>query len=236
MAESIYEWSKRNTGNPFMAYRFIVEVSGVTMASFSQFSGIKTQVQTIQARAGDDARGVQEYVPVITSYAPATLTKGVVFGPDFLEWLAASSAGKFSGPSGHPLHRTIDVIALDDRGNRGVIWTLYNAMPIAYELAPMDAGRSEVLAESVTFAYTAMEREYRTSIPLPDIFNPAKKPHSAVTKKDAAPAPKPSHKQITRVTPTPVTTTETAAPVPGSKHGKVTKVTPVPVPKNTHKK
>jgi hypothetical protein len=40
-----------------------------------------------------------------------------------------------------------------------VVWTLLDAMPIRYELSPMDSSRSEVLTESVTFAVQGVERE-----------------------------------------------------------------------------
>ena len=50
-------------------------------------------------------------------------------------------------------------MALDARGERGVTWSLKNALPIGYSLTPMDGGRSEVLAESLTFAITGLERK-----------------------------------------------------------------------------
>ena len=77
---------------------------------------------------------------------------------DFLNWLFSAAAGVHAGPSGENLYRTLNVVALDDRGNRGVTWSLKNALPIGYELTPMDGGRSEVLSESLTFAITGMER------------------------------------------------------------------------------
>ncbi len=236
---------KKTYGDPFLSHRFVVEIGGVIAASFSQFSGIKMQVQTIQARSGSDIRGVQDYVPVLTTYEPATLTKGVVHGSAILDWLDATSAGKFAGPSGKPLRRTIDIISLDEAGNRGVVWTLYHAMPIAYELSPMDASRSEVLAESITFAYTAMDREFQeikilntfTRKPhkkvknppalIPETEAPKTSKHKKDTKVTPKPVPKDTHKKVTRVTP---------KPVPKDTHKKVTKVTPKPVPKDTHKK
>ncbi len=146
---------------PFKAFRFLVEVEngGAVVAAFSQFSGVKMEVETIQARSGNDSRGVQEYVPVLTRFAPVTLTKGVVGDNDFLEWLFSAAAGAYTGPKGSDLYRTLNVVALDDRGNRGVTWSLKNALPIGYELTPMDGGRSEVLSESLTFAITGMERK-----------------------------------------------------------------------------
>ena len=143
---------------PLRSFRFLVEVDGDAVGAFTQFSGIKMEIRTIQARSGSDIRGVQEYVPVMTSFEPVTLTKGVIGNNEFLNWLFAAAASTNSGPSGSRLYRTINVIALDDAGNRGVIWSLKDAMPIRYELSPMDSTRSEVLSESVTFAITGMER------------------------------------------------------------------------------
>ncbi|MBQ9458299.1 MAG: phage tail protein [Oscillospiraceae bacterium] len=145
---------------PLKAFRFLVEVenSGATVAAFTQFSGVNMEVQTVQARSGDDSRGVQEYIPVLTSFAPVTLTKGVIGDNEFLDWLYSAAATKSTGPSGRDAHRTLNVIALDHLGRRTVVWSLKNAMPIGYELTPMDSGRSEVLSESLTFAITGMER------------------------------------------------------------------------------
>ncbi len=145
---------------PIQAFRFLVRVgdSEEISAAFSRFSGIKMEVETIQFRAGSDARGVKEYTPVFTSYAPVTLSKGVVGDNAFMDWLCASSASMLTGPTGDKMRRTIDVIALTDQGLPGVTWTLQEAMPIGYELAPMDGSRSEVLTESITFAFTGMQR------------------------------------------------------------------------------
>ena len=144
--------------DPLRAYRFIVEMDRGAVGAFTQFSGIRMEVQTIQARSGSDARGVQETVPVLTRFEPVTLTKGVIGDNEFLNWLFSAAASVNTGPTGVRLRRTLSVIALDDAGNRGVIWSLKDAMPIRYELSPMDSTRSEVLSESVTFAIQGMER------------------------------------------------------------------------------
>ena len=39
-----------------------------------------------------------------------------------------------------------------------MVWSLKDAMPIGYELSPMDSSRSEVLTESVTFTIQGVER------------------------------------------------------------------------------
>lgn len=149
------------TQNPVQAFRFLVQVgdSAVISAAFSHFSGVKMEVETIQSRSGDDPRGVRVHTPVLTSYTPVTLSKGVVGDNAFLDWLLSASADEFTGPTGTDLHRSLHIIALDDRGEPAVTWTLLQAVPIGYELAAMDGNRSEVLTESVTFAIHGIKRQ-----------------------------------------------------------------------------
>lgn len=151
---------------PLTAFRFLVEVDGKEVGAFTQFSGIKMEVQTIRVRGGSDPRGVQDYIPVMSSYAPVTLTRGVVGSNEFMDWIFSAAASTISGPSGSSLRRTLDVVALDDTGRRGVIWTLKDAMPIGYEVSPMDSFRSEVLTESVTFAFTGVQRTVNPPVPI----------------------------------------------------------------------
>ena len=150
---------------PLTAFRFLVEVDGKEVGAFTQFSGIKMEIQTIRVRGGSDSRGVQDYVPVMSSYAPVTLTRGVVGSNEFMDWIFSAAASMNSGPSGSNLRRTLDVVALDDAGHRSVTWTLKDAMPVGYELSPMDSSRSEVLTESVTFVFTGVERTINPQLP-----------------------------------------------------------------------
>ena len=146
---------------PLKAFRFLVELDGrkVAVAAFTGFSGVQMEVDTLQIRSGNDIRGVQEFVPTLTRFAPVTLTKGVVGDDEFLDWLFSVAASPNAGPKSGGKRRNLNVVALDDKGNRGVTWTLYNALPIRYQLTPMDGGRSEVLSESITFAITGVERK-----------------------------------------------------------------------------
>ena len=145
---------------PLQSFRFLFQMDGSSgvSAAFTSFSGVKLQVDTLQSRDGDDRRGVQSYIPVLSRYEPVRLSKGVVGDNEFLDWLFSASADMTAGPTGNRLHRTIYVITLDAKGNPAVTWTLKDAMPIGYEMAPLDGSRSEVLMESLTFAITGMKR------------------------------------------------------------------------------
>ncbi len=146
--------------SPAVSYQFEIRPAGSerAVAAFTRMSGIKMQVETIQARSGNDIRGVKDYVPVFTRYAPVTLSRGVVGDNDFMDWILSASAGDFTGPTGVNLRRDLDVIAVDHKRVPLVTWTLKGALPIGYDLSPMDATRSEVLMEDVTFAVVGVTR------------------------------------------------------------------------------
>ncbi len=157
--------------DPLTSFRFLVEIDGKPVGAFSQFSGISMQTQTIQARSGNDIRGVQEYIPVLTTFKPVTLSKGVIGDSQLLKWMFDAAASDSAGPKKANLRRTISVIALDEKGQEAVIWTLKNAMPIAYELSPMSSTSSEVLTENVTFAIQGVDRTLTTLRKLLQLFS-----------------------------------------------------------------
>ena len=145
--------------DPLLNCFFIVETSDGVKAAFSQFSGIKAQVQTLGSRYGDDSRGVQDFIPVATRYEPVTLTRGVIGELDFLDWINQAAAGYEDGPGGENLRRDLVITATDRTGARIVAWELKDAFPIGYEISGMDALRGDVLTESITFQITGVRRK-----------------------------------------------------------------------------
>lgn len=150
--------------DPLLSYRFKIEVeeangSKQVVAAFSQFSGIQMRMETIQARAGTDPRGVQNYVPVFTSFEPVTLSRGVVEKNPFMNWVYSAAADAFTGPGGGATYKTLIIRALNDTGTGGVSWRMTNVMPIGYSVGGMDSSSSGVLLETLTLAIGGVKRE-----------------------------------------------------------------------------
>ncbi|MDR0858128.1 MAG: phage tail protein [Oscillospiraceae bacterium] len=147
--------------DPLTSFRFVIEIEddeGAIQAAFSSFSGIKIHTEIIKVRSGSDSRGVMTPVPARTQYENVKLTKGVIGGNELLEWLSAVAPGHISAPSGRKPYRQINIYAVDAAGDYAVCWTLYQALPVAYELSQMDALTNAVLSESIEFAYTGFKR------------------------------------------------------------------------------
>ena len=146
---------------PLTTFRFLVEVEGGgggIAAAFTRFSGVKMKVDTVRHRPGSEIRGVADDIPALTSFENVRLTKGVIGDNEFLEWIQAVTPGKAAAPTGKEIYRTINIVALDDKGNRAVTWTLLSAVPVVYELGEMDSTNSAVLSETIEFAIGGFER------------------------------------------------------------------------------
>ena len=148
--------------DPLKSFRFLVEIeaSGKKIAAaFSQFSGVKMRLETVAVRSGSEHRGVLDCIPSLTSYENITLTKGVIGDNEFLDWLLAATPSVTEAPSGKDLCRNISVVALDDTGKRAVTWILADAIPVGYELSPMDGSQNAILSEALEFTIAGFERE-----------------------------------------------------------------------------
>ena len=139
------------------------------------------KVDMVSYRPGSEKRGVTDDIPALTSFEPVTLTRGVIGDNDFLEWIQSVAPGMTEAPTGKDMYRTINIVALDDRGNRAVTWSLIDAIPVVYTLGAMDSTNSAVLSESVQFAIGGFKRETNGLLRFPnphadDIITPAVMP------------------------------------------------------------
>jgi len=147
---------------PYTSFRFLVKMDNEVEAScaFTSFSGIKMDTQLVRARTGEDKRGVKENYPGITEFQNITLKKGVIEKNSFLTWIFdATFPNNTSGPKGDNMYKNLTIVSLTQDGKEGVRWELLQALPVSYELQPMDASQSGVLCETLEFAICGVERE-----------------------------------------------------------------------------
>jgi phage tail-like protein len=148
--------------DPLGSFRFIVTVESVgaaVSAAFTQFSGINMQTETVKARTGSDPRGVLREFPALTTFQNVRFSKGVIGDSVFLDWILSAAPDIISAATGICMRRTINVTAVDISGRGVVRWTLYETLPVAYELSEMDGMNSAVLTETIVFSIAGFKRQ-----------------------------------------------------------------------------
>ena len=71
--------------DPYLSYRFLVEIKELIVAGFSEVSGLQVETETEEYREG----GVNDYVhrlPKITKYQNLTLKRGITDSDSLWKW------------------------------------------------------------------------------------------------------------------------------------------------------
>lgn len=128
-------------------------------AGFQEVSGISVTMNTEEIKEGGQNRFTHR-VPGRTKYEDLVLKRGLILRSSSLAlWCAKVFKDNLTRPI-EP--RTIKVSLLDaNTDGKGALmtWVFTNAYPIKWEVVGLDAKKSEIMVESITFAYQYFERQ-----------------------------------------------------------------------------
>jgi len=137
--------------DPYRAYNFRLQVSGLEAGAFTEVSGLGVKVQAIQFREGGDPQSVR-HVPGPVEYEPVTLRYGLTDSHELWNWLMETVAGRIE-------RRNVSIILLNSEGEEAIRWNLFDAWPSEWKGAPLDALSQEIAIESLTLVYDRIERD-----------------------------------------------------------------------------
>jgi len=132
---------------PLPRFYFAVDIDDVvTGLHFQEVSGLDTDAQPVEYRAGESASFSAVRMPGIGKSGSITLKQGV-FAKDneFFDWLARVGTGTVK-------RVTVTIKLLDESGTPTMVWTLANAWPVKLVATDLDAIGNEVTVESVELA------------------------------------------------------------------------------------
>lgn len=128
-------------------------------AGFQEVSGISVTMETEQIKEGGQNRFVHK-VPGRTNYENLVLKRGLMVRSSSLaDWCTKVFKDNLTRPI---TPRTIKVSLLDantDGNDALMTWVFNNAYPIKWEISSLDASKSEIVVESITFAYNYFDKQ-----------------------------------------------------------------------------
>jgi phage tail-like protein len=145
--------SNENTTWPLP--KFFFSVTGLASpASFQEVTGLETEAQVIEYRAGDSKGFNTIKMPGLSKVGNVTLKKGI-FVTDSVLWTWFSQIAMNTIP-----RSTVVVNLLDETGAPRVSWTLNNAFPTKYTGTDLKSDGNEVAVESMEVAFETMTVKY----------------------------------------------------------------------------
>lgn len=136
--------------DPFMDYRFIVEIDGLIVAGFSEVSGLQMETDVEDYREG----GVNDYIhkfPKESKQANLVLKKGITDSDVLWQWHRDVVDGNFQRKSGR-------IVLLDPEGNETWHWTFEGAFPIKWTGPDLNADSSNTAIETLELVHEGLKK------------------------------------------------------------------------------
>ena len=136
--------------DPYLSFRFLVEIQGLIVGGFSEVSGIQAETETEDIQEG----GVNDYVhklPKITKYPNITLKRGITDCDALWKWHQDVVNGKVE-------RKTVFIILLDCEGNEKWRWYFERAYPVKWAGSDLNADSSTVAVETLELAHEGIKK------------------------------------------------------------------------------
>jgi phage tail-like protein len=138
--------------DPYGRFNFLVEIDGVTVAGFSEASGLTTDSNVMEYRNGDENNhGVSTVRKLagLVKFNNIVLKRGITADQSLWNWRLAVLEGRTQRQSG-------SISLLDEGRNKVLSWSFHDGWPCKYEGPPLDGKTSEVAIETLEICHEGL--------------------------------------------------------------------------------
>ena len=107
--------------DPYLNFRFRVEIEGIQQAGFMECTGLGSQIEVVEYREGGEVASVRK-LPGKVSYPDITLKWGITDSQELYQWHLQVIHGNLVRKNG-------SVVLLDSQGNEKLRWNFFSAWP-----------------------------------------------------------------------------------------------------------
>jgi phage tail-like protein len=136
--------------DPYKSHLFLVEIDGITQASFSECSGFSSHVEVIEYREGGDPNTVRK-LPGKISYQDITLKRGLTSSSELYDWHRSAVDQPIQRKNG-------SVVVLDDTLAEQVRWNFANAWISKWDGPSLSGKGNDVAIETLTISCESLKR------------------------------------------------------------------------------
>lgn len=135
--------------DPYKNFRFRVEIAGITIAGFSEVTGLESEVACIEYREGGDP--TTRKLPGLRKVGDITFKRGVTKSKELWDWHDKVRSGVADRRNGA-------IILLDDDGTDVARWVFVEGFPTKYEGPNFNAKSNDVAIEALVICCEDIER------------------------------------------------------------------------------
>jgi phage tail-like protein len=135
--------------DPLRAFRFLIEIEGITSGGFTRVKGLSREVKIESYREG----GVNDYEHKLVtqvSYPVVILERGLALD-DLWKWALATADGEVR-------RRTIRIHLQNEANEKTWAWQVEYALPVKWTASDLDAQASPVVMETLELAHHGLRK------------------------------------------------------------------------------
>ncbi|MDX8147393.1 phage tail protein [Lentzea sp. BCCO 10_0061] len=137
--------------DPYVSFNFLVELDGISQASFRECTGMEATTEVIETREGGDNVTVRK-LPGKTSYGNLTLKWGLTDSTELWTWRQQVINGTIARKNG-------SIVVYDLANRREVVrWNFVAAWPTKWEGSSFQATGNEIAVETLVLAHEGITR------------------------------------------------------------------------------
>lgn len=135
--------------DPFGAFNFLVEIDGITIAGFSEVTGLSNETDVIEYRTGNLENTVTK-LPGLKKFGNVTLKHGLTDNTELWEWRKTVMDGQTE-------RRSLSIVLNNEAGQEAIRWNLYEVWVRKYDVSALNGKTNEVAIETVELVTEKVE-------------------------------------------------------------------------------
>jgi phage tail-like protein len=143
------ETGSRN--DPYSAFNFLVEIDGVTVAGFSEASGLDSETDVVEYRDGNEDITVRK-LPGLKKYSNISLKRGFTDSTELWEWRKKVMDGQTERQSG-------SIVLLNEAREPSLRFNFREGWPSKWEGPSLNAANNETAIETLEIAHEGLVLE-----------------------------------------------------------------------------
>lgn len=140
----------RRATDPFASFNFKLEIEGITVAGFSEVTGLNQESNVIDYREGQEGITPRK-LSGLNKFGNITLKRGISPDLSVYNWRKTVTDGDIE-------RRNASIVLHNEKHDEVVRWNLVNAWPSKYVGPDLKANANEVAIESIELTHEGVER------------------------------------------------------------------------------
>jgi phage tail-like protein len=139
-------------GDPYLSYRFRVEIKGIQVGAFSEVSGLQVEIETHDYREGGENAYIHKVAGPARYPSHLILKHGLMDADELWRWQQDVVQGTFK-------RHNASVILMDSAGEPIWRWEFKDAYPVRWAGPELRAGTAEVAVETLELVHHGLTKK-----------------------------------------------------------------------------